>query len=235
MQNGEAALFRSKKSCFRVPQVRRTFFTLLPLICTEKALQMIRPSLALALALGLALPLLPQAAVSKISQVAIASPSCFGPQDYCLKKLSKTRDRDYYELCILSERICRSYVYDWKFVRSAMIRYQEPPWEGVPVPVHSVGDLLKVCKGEEVWQQAACRQNIPTPTPKAELRRRHSLSGTGSRLAICARPASISDTDQYIKVFIDWAEKHPSQQDLSLHDGLAKAEAAWRCGGDRTR
>lgn len=47
--------------------------------------------------------------------------SCFGPLDYCVKNFVKTGDRDYYDLCMLSEKICRAYRYDWKLM-SARIK-----------------------------------------------------------------------------------------------------------------
>ncbi|MGY3581425.1 hypothetical protein ACVIGB_000505 [Bradyrhizobium sp. USDA 4341] len=44
--------------------------------------------------------------------------SCFGPPNYCIKKFAENHDRDYHELCLLAEKVCRSYQYNWRFMRS---------------------------------------------------------------------------------------------------------------------
>ncbi len=59
-------------------------------------------------------------AQNKRPKAPVVAYSCFSPQDYCVKGFGRTHDRDYYELCMLSERICRAYRYDWKLIRRSL-------------------------------------------------------------------------------------------------------------------
>jgi hypothetical protein len=64
--------------------------------------------LVLAFVLVLAIPL-PARAASDRANEPLSPLSCFGAPDYCVKNFAKTHDRDYYDLCLLSARICQSY------------------------------------------------------------------------------------------------------------------------------
>jgi hypothetical protein len=63
---------------------------------------------------------LPMRAQDDSSNAQAAAYSCFGPPNYCIKTLPKTHDRDYYELCMVSERICLDYRHNWEFARSLL-------------------------------------------------------------------------------------------------------------------
>jgi hypothetical protein len=188
--------------------------------------------LTLACALASILPTAVSAQNEHVDEPA-ARYSCFGPPDYCVKNFARTHDRDYYDLCLLSERICRAYRYDWKMTRSTGLK--DSTILSDCFPVVSVEDLLRLCKGAQGWEKDACRQNVAAARPsEADRRGESSQSWTKSHLhAACTSAASISD-DEYIKNFVDWAEKHPSKRSTSLRDGLIAA-AAWSCLGVKVR
>jgi hypothetical protein len=191
---------------------------------------MIRPSTVLAFAFASILPLVAARADSDGFSGPPASYSCFQSPDYCLKNFAKTHDRDYYDLCMLSERICRTYRYNWKLMSSRLKEGSTTLNDCFPVV--SVQDLLKLCKSEQAWEKDACRQNIVARTSEADLRGKNWRSWTKSRLPVaCTKTESISDAE-YIKAFVDWAEKHPSQKVLNVDAGVVTATAAaWPCPG----
>ncbi|WP_407178007.1 Rap1a/Tai family immunity protein [Bradyrhizobium sp. STM 3562] len=182
----------------------------------------------LAFAVASIVPLVASRAESDRFNNPPASYSCFQFPDYCLKDYAKTHDRDVYDLCLLSERICRTHRYDWKLMSAR--RKEGPAVPSDCFPVVSVEDLLKLCKGEEDWEKDACRQNVATLTSQTNLRGKNWRSWTKSHLPVfCPKAESISDAE-YLKAFVDWAEKHPSQKDLNADAAMIEATvAAWPC------
>ncbi len=75
---------------------------------------MIKRSIAIACVLASVLP--PMAARAGLKGPP-ASYSCFQSPDHCLKVFAKTHDREDYELCMLSESVCRSYRYNWQLMK----------------------------------------------------------------------------------------------------------------------
>jgi hypothetical protein len=182
--------------------------------------------LALACVFPAILPLALRAQDDRLN-APVAPYSCFSRQDYCLRNFAKTHDRDYYDLCLLSEKICRAYRYDWKFMSNFL--YARPAFEE-GIPAFSVGDLLYLCKGEEYWQKEGCHEHIVRWMAKADVRGEDWQAWTNRHLPVaCTKAPSISE-EEYIKAFVDWAEKHPSKQDAFPLDGLiAAAASAWPC------
>jgi hypothetical protein len=164
-------------------------------------------------------------------ELSLPSNSCFGPPDYCSKQFANTHDKEYYDLCMLSERVCRSYKYNALMMRLAIL-----PWdqhEGVPV--FSVGDLLSMCKSDADWQKDTCRENVVAWTSRAGRRGRRWRSVQEWEKnyfpIACTTRLSISDRE-FIKAFVEWGEKHPSQANLDVRRGLVSAIAAsWPCPG----
>lgn len=185
---------------------------------------MIRLSLVFAVAL-LTIQLRVAWAESGGADGAAARLSCFQAPDYCLRNFAQTRDRDYYELCMLSERICRDYRFNWKLIR---LRVRDNAILNDCFPVVSAGDLLKLCRSDQSRDKASCRQNIMDLTSGADLRGTSRRPATGSgRPVACSKTGSFSAA-RYIKAFVGWAGKHPSQQHLPAQEGLIAATAAVR-------
>lgn len=154
-------------------------------------------------------------AQSDRSNAPAAAYSCFSPPDSCLRDFARTNDRDYYDLCMLSERICRTYRSSGKLIRPL----RDSTILSDCLPVVSVGDLLSLCKSEQDWERASCRQTVIANVPEAG-------PGRGSRPGTtCRRPPTMSD-DAYVRAFVDWSEKHPSKQQLPVAEGITAAIAA---------
>lgn len=192
---------------------------------------MIRPSVVLAILL-VSIQLRSAWAEDGGADGTVAALSCFQPPDYCLRNFAKAHDRDYYELCMLSERICRDYRSNWKLVRT---RVRENGILNDCFPVVSVDDLLKLCRSPLSRDRAGCRQNIAELTSGADLRCKsgHSQSG-GDPVVACSKTGAISHTE-YLKAFVVWAEKHPLQRHLSAREGISAAAAAWRSSAAKVR
>lgn len=47
----------------------------------------------------------------------VASHSCFQRPDHCLREFAATHDRDSYDLCLISDRVCRDHRFNWKLMR----------------------------------------------------------------------------------------------------------------------
>jgi hypothetical protein len=109
-------------------------------------------------------------------------------------------------------------------------------FEGIPVVINSVGELLRVCKGERTWEQEACHQSIAPWIRRAALRGETWRSWRKSHVAVaCTSSATLSE-QAYEKAFVHWAERHPSQHRLSVIDGvIAATAAAWPCPGERAK
>jgi hypothetical protein len=158
--------------------------------------------------------------------------SCFAPLDSCLRNFARTGDREYYELCMVSERICRAYRRNGKLIRPL----KDDSILSDCFPVVSVGDLLRLCKSQQDWERASCRQTVLAGVAEAGLDRKSSRPRTkGQRQGMCTRAASMSD-DEYVRAFVEWLEKHPSKQQLPVAEGLAAAVAAsFPCRGVKAR
>jgi hypothetical protein len=161
--------------------------------------------------------------------------SCFAAPDRCLTEFAKTHDRDHYDLCLLSERICRSYQWNWTLNQRVIAGYPTMI-EGIPAVINSVGELLRVCRGKQAWEQDACHQSIAPWTYRAALRGESWRSWRKSRVAVaCTSSASLSE-QAYEKAFVNWAERHPSKHRLSVIDGvIAATAAAWPCPGESAK
>lgn len=156
--------------------------------------------------------------------------SCFQSPDYCLKNFARTHDREVYDLCLLSEKVCRTYQYNWKVMRSRLER--SPGVLSDCFPVISVESLLRLCKGEEGQEKDACRQNLDTLRARTNLAGKSWRSWTKNQMPMfCPKADSISDAE-FVEAFVDWAEKHPSQKDLDADAAIIEATAAaWPCPG----
>lgn len=154
--------------------------------------------------------------------------SCFASPDYCVRSFARTHDRDYYDLCLLSEKICRAYRYDWTFMRNRLS--DRSVMEGIPAS--SVADLLFLCKGEQFFEKEGCHEHIDMWMSKADVRGDYWQLWSRRHFPVaCTTARSISEAE-YIKAFVTWAEQHPSKRDISLVDGLiAAAAATWPCPG----
>lgn len=147
--------------------------------------------------------------------------SCFAPPDSCLRNYARTGDREYYELCMVSERICRAHRRNGKLIR---------PLKDASIlndcfPVVSVGDLLRLCKSEQDSERTSCRQTVLGGVAEAGLDRKSSRPRTkGQRQGTCTSAAAMYD-DEYVRTFVEWLEKHPSKQLLPVAVGLAAAVA----------
>jgi hypothetical protein len=201
-------------------------------VFAERDTMMIRAALVFAFAS--ALPLMAARAESDSSSEPPASLSCFLSPDYCLKNFAKTHDRDYYDLCMLSEKICRNYQYSWKLMEP--ILKKDRAILNDCFPVVSVESLLKMCKGEEDSEKEACRQNVVALTSSTNLRGTKWRSWTKNHLPMfCPERESISDAE-FTKAFVVWAEKHPSQKDLNADAAMIEATAAaWPCPGVKVK
>jgi hypothetical protein len=71
---------------------------------------MIKLQMTFGLALLSTTPLFAQADHDQARQ------SCFGSPNYCIKKFAQNHDQAYYEHCLLSEKVCRSYQFNWRFM-----------------------------------------------------------------------------------------------------------------------
>jgi len=189
---------------------------------------MIKLPTVLALIFASILPLATSRADDDRSDGHPVSQSCFQPPDHCLKDFARTHDREVYDLCLLSDKVCRTYQFDWKVMRSRL--YKSPGVLNDCFPVVSAKDLLKLCQGEENWEKDACHQNIVTLTSRSNLRGKLWRSWTKNHLPMfCNKSESISD-EEFIKAFVDWAEKHPSQEDVNADTAIVEATAAaWPC------
>jgi len=81
---------------------------------------MIRLSTALIFVVASIQPQVAARAEADHSDSPPASYSCFQPPDHCLRQFATTHDRDNYDLCLLSDRVCRDYQYNWKLMRSRL-------------------------------------------------------------------------------------------------------------------
>lgn len=189
---------------------------------------MTRLSTVLAFAFASILPLATSRAESDRFDGPPVSYSCFQSPDHCLKDFARTHDREVYDLCLLSERVCRTYQYDWKVMRTRLDK--SPGVLSDCFPVISVESLLKLCKGEEGQEKDACRQNVDTLRSRTNLGGKNWQSWTKNHLPMfCPKAKSISDVE-FIEAFVDWAEKHPSQKNLEADTALVEATAAaWPC------
>lgn len=84
------------------------------------SINMIRLSTALIFVVASIQPQVTAGAEADRSDSPPASYSCFQRPDHCLKQFATTRDRDNYDLCLLSDRVCRDYQYNWKLMRSRL-------------------------------------------------------------------------------------------------------------------
>jgi hypothetical protein len=133
---------------------------------------------------------------------------------------------------MLSEKICRTYRYSWELMRFHIKK--DPEILSDCFPIVSVADLLRQCKSDQDAERNACHENIAAQMSERVLRDDNSAPFSKSHVAgPCATAALVSDME-YVKAFIDWAQKHPSRQNLPVADGLKEA-AAWRCLGGKAR
>jgi hypothetical protein len=160
----------------------------------------------------------------------VAALSCFGSPDYCVNQFARTHDRESYDLCLMSQKICRTYQSDWKLMRNSL--REDRAILNDCFPIDTVEDLLRLCEDDKNEQRETCRQKVTYYTSEALQRGKTWLEPNSSPLPVaCTKAASISD-DEYVSAFVDWAGKHPSEGRLSLIDGLAAATAAaWPCSG----
>lgn len=166
--------------------------------------------------------------VRESAQAASLPPnSCFSPPDHCLKLLAGN-DRQQYELCLISQKICEAYKFDGVSLRRAIAPYDES-WEEGP-PFLDIKSLLKMCKDKD---KQRCRENVRIWTAQAVHRGRivGSLKGTdrAEYPVACTKRRSIS-TAEYIRAFIGWAGDHPDMGGIEARQGLVNAvAAAWPC------
>src|SRR5690349_24798004 len=78
---------------------------------------MIKVPTALVFILASSLSLAASRAENVRSNDTPVSYSCFQSADHCLKDFARARDRELYDLCLLSDKICRAYQFDWKVIR----------------------------------------------------------------------------------------------------------------------
>ena len=84
------------------------------------SIKMTRFSITLIFAVASIQPLVAARAEAGRSDSPPASYSCFQRPDQCLGQFAATHDRDKYDLCLLSDRVCRDYQYNWKLMRSRL-------------------------------------------------------------------------------------------------------------------
>jgi Rap1a immunity proteins len=175
------------------------------------------------------LPLSMQAEEGRF-EAPLSTLSCFGAPDYCVKQFARTHDRESYDLCLMSQKICRARQYDWKSMRKSLREDRAILIDCFPI--NTVEDLLRLCKDDKNGQRETCRQKVVSYTSEALHRGKTWLEPNSSPLPVaCTEAASISD-GEYVNAFVDWAEKHPSERRSPLVDGLSAATAAtWPCSG----
>ncbi len=164
--------------------------------------------------------------VARAQAASLPPNSCFSPPDHCLKLLAGN-DRQQYELCLVSQKICEAYKYDWQSTRSVIAPFEEP-WEGPPFL--DVRTLLRMRKGRD---EQGCRDNVRQWTSQAVHRGRMLRSLGAAEQAeypvACTKRRSISNA-RYIRAFVAWADDHPEQEGLEARQGaIAAVAAAWPC------
>lgn len=168
----------------------------------------------------------------------LAPPLCVRSLAYCAKNFAATRHTEYWNICLLASNLCRaSRSGDWRAFQIARFTWWNTKFffeydkkyamrEGVNV--YSVGQLLKMCQGDMDWQKDACREYVVDWSEVAVQNGRRRGKKIASVRAACP-DGPISDAD-YIKNFVEWAEKHPSQKDTDVTEGVAAAAATeWPC------
>jgi Rap1a immunity proteins len=98
------------------------------------------------------------------------------------------------------------------------------------VNVFSVGQLVELCQSDQTWKTDACREYAVAGGDIAVQEGRRN-GGRHQFPAVACPNDSPSEAD-YVKAFVEWAEKHPSEKHMDVVPGVAAAMAAtWPCAG----
>jgi Rap1a immunity proteins len=178
----------------------------------------------------------------------LGSYACRRSTVFCHVDFLTPHDDGFPNLCVEAVRICRAVRQrnvlafriawrTWKITKISRDFFREynktnNDWEGLNV--FSAGQLLEVCRDSGKKEQQACRSYSSSAGSAAIDQGRVWMNGGEDRSYPADRACSSQDisVDEYVQVFLEWAEKHPERVNdrVGVDEAvIAATKAKWPC------